>query len=173
MLSAKATDVSVNKATKKLFRIANSPERFIKLGETRLKQYIKSIGLFNSKASNIIKTCQILAAKYDSKLPDSRKSLQQLPGVGRKTANVILNTIFNQPVIAVDTHVYRVANRTGIAAAKSFVEVEKKLEKVVPKEYKNDAHHWLVLHGRYFCTARSPRCSSCLINDLCEQNLRN
>ena len=168
MLSAQATDVSVNKATKKLFPVANTPEAFLKLGEDGLKNYIKTIGLFNSKASNVIKTCQILLDQHQSSVPDDRASLEALPGVGRKTANVILNTAFGQPTIAVDTHIFRVSNRTGIAAGKDVNEVEKRLLRLVPEEFKLDAHHWLILHGRYTCIARKPRCSSCIIEDLCE-----
>ncbi len=168
MLSAQATDVSVNKATDKLYPVANTPESILKLGEEGLKQYIKTIGLFNSKAANVIKTCQILIDQHQSEVPRDRASLEALPGVGRKTANVILNTAFGEPTIAVDTHIFRVSNRTGIAPGKDVNEVEKRLLRLVPEEYKLDAHHWLILHGRYTCIARKPRCSSCIIEDLCE-----
>jgi endonuclease-3 len=168
ILSAQATDISVNKATGPLFRVANTPEAIYKLGEKKLKKYIQSIGLFNTKARNILKTCEILIEQYDSKVPDDRKALEALPGVGRKTANVILNTAFGHPTIAVDTHVFRVSNRTGIAPGKTVLEVEKRLLRLVPDVFKRDAHHWLILHGRYTCTARSPRCPACIINDLCE-----
>lgn len=168
ILSAQATDISVNKATGPLFRVANTPEAIYKLGEKKLKKYIQSIGLFNTKARNILKTCKILIEQYDSKVPDDRKALEALPGVGRKTANVILNTAFGHPTIAVDTHIFRVSNRTGIAPGKTVLEVEKRLLRLVPDVFKRDAHHWLILHGRYTCTARSPRCPACIINDLCE-----
>lgn len=168
MLSAQATDVSVNKATAKLFPIANTPQTLIDLGEERLKTYIKTIGLFNSKAKNIIKTCQMLIARHGGKVPDNREALEALAGVGRKTANVVLNTAFGQPTMAVDTHIFRVANRTGIAKGKTPLAVELALLKQVDKEFLHDAHHWLILHGRYVCTARKPRCPSCLIRDLCE-----
>lgn len=168
MLSAQATDVSVNKATAKLYTLANTPQKILKLGEARLKSYIKTIGLFNSKAANIIKTCQILIEQHNAQVPDDRASLEALPGVGRKTANVVLNTAFGQPTIAVDTHIFRVSNRTGIAPGKNVDEVEKRLLRLVPEEYKLDAHHWLILHGRYTCIARKPRCASCIIEDLCE-----
>jgi endonuclease III len=168
ILSAQATDVSVNKVTRELFKIANTPEKILKLGETGLKQYIKSIGLYNSKAKNILKTCEILVTQYHSQVPNRREQLQALPGVGRKTANVILNTVFGQPTIAVDTHIFRVANRTGLARGKTPHAVELKLLKVIPKEFLQNAHHWLVLHGRYICTARKPKCPICPIRDLCE-----
>lgn len=168
ILSAQATDISVNKATGPLFRVANTPEAIHKLGEKKLKKYIQSIGLFNTKARNILKTCKILIEQYDSKVPDDRKALEALPGVGRKTANVILNTAFGHPTIAVDTHIFRVSNRTGIAPGKTVLEVEKRLLRLVPDVFKRDAHHWLILHGRYTCTARSPRCPACIINELCE-----
>ena len=168
MLSAQATDISVNKATDKLYPIANTPETILKLGEEGLKKYIKTIGLFNSKAANVIKTCQILIDQHHSQVPRDRASLQALPGVGRKTANVILNTAYGEPTIAVDTHIFRVANRTAIAPGKDVNEVEKRLLRLVPEAYKLDAHHWLILHGRYTCIARKPRCSSCIIEDLCE-----
>lgn len=167
-LSAQATDISVNKATKNLYAVANTPEKIFALGEEGLKHYIKSIGLFNTKAKNIIKACKMLIDEHDSKVPDTREALQKLPGVGRKTANVILNTAFGQPTMAVDTHIFRVSNRINLAPGKNELEVEKKLLKVVPKEYLYDAHHWLILHGRYICTARKPKCSSCPIFDLCE-----
>lgn len=168
LLSAQATDVSVNKATIKLYAVANTPEKILALGEDGLKQYIRTIGLFNSKAKNTIATCRILIDKHNSVVPEDRAALEALPGVGRKTANVILNTAFGHPTIAVDTHIFRVSNRTGIAPGKDVVEVEKKLLKFVPDEYKIDAHHWLILHGRYTCIARKPRCGSCVIEDLCE-----
>lgn len=168
LLSAQATDVSVNKATAKLYPIANTPEKILALGEEGLKQYLKTIGLFNSKAKNTIKTCRILIEKHDSQVPEDRAALEALPGVGRKTANVILNTAFGHPTIAVDTHIFRVSNRTGIAPGKDVLAVEQKLLKFVEDEFKIDAHHWLILHGRYTCIARNPRCSSCIIEDLCE-----
>jgi endonuclease-3 len=168
ILSAQATDKGVNKATAKLFPVANTPASIHALGEEGLKKYIKTIGLFNSKAANIIKTCKILADRYDGEIPDTRQELEALPGVGRKTANVILNTAFRQPTMAVDTHIFRVANRTGIAPGKTVLEVEKRLLRLVPKEFLLDAHHWLILHGRYTCVARKPRCGSCIIEDLCE-----
>ncbi len=168
ILSAQATDVSVNKVTRKLFPAANTPEAIHALGEKKLKGYIRSIGLFNNKAANIIKTCRILIDQYHSEVPDSRAELEALPGVGRKTANVVLNTAYRQIAMAVDTHIYRVSNRTGIAPGKTVLEVEKQLMHLVPKEFLLDAHHWLILHGRYTCIARKPRCGSCLIEDLCE-----
>lgn len=168
ILSAQATDVSVNKATAKLYPVANTPEQIYALGEEGLKQYIKTIGLFNSKAKNVIATCKILIDEYDSRVPRERKQLEALPGVGRKTANVILNTAFGEPTIAVDTHIFRVSNRTGIAPGKNVNEVEKRLLRLVPEEFKVDAHHWLILLGRYTCIARKPRCGSCIIEDLCE-----
>jgi endonuclease-3 len=168
ILSAQATDVGVNKATKKLYPVANTPEAILKLGEAGLKRHIKTIGLYNTKAKNILKTCRILVEQHDSKVPDNRKDLEALPGVGRKTANVILNTAFGQPTIAVDTHIFRVGNRTRIAPGKTPLEVEKKLLKFTPEEYKQGAHHWLILHGRYVCKARKPLCHECTINDLCE-----
>jgi len=168
ILSAQATDVGVNKATKKLYAVANTPEAISSLGLKKLKSYIKTIGLYNNKAKNIIETCRILSEKYDSKVPQDRKALESLPGVGRKTANVILNTAFGEPTIAVDTHIFRVSNRTGIAPGKNVVEVEKKLLKFVAEEFKKDAHHWLILHGRYTCIARNPKCDTCIIFDLCE-----
>ncbi|WP_439258363.1 endonuclease III [Lonepinella sp. BR2271] len=168
ILSAQATDKGVNKATDKLFPVANTPEKIYALGVDGLKEYIKTIGLFNSKAENIIKTCKDLIDKHDSQVPENRESLEALAGVGRKTANVVLNTAFGHPSIAVDTHIFRVANRTGFAPGKDVVKVEEKLLKVVPAEFKVDVHHWLILHGRYTCIARKPRCGSCLIEDLCE-----
>lgn len=168
ILSAQATDVSVNKATKGLFKVANTPQKLLKLGEKGLKPYIKSIGLFNTKGANLIKTARKLIEAFDGEVPQNRKDLESLPGVGRKTANVILNTAFGEPTIAVDTHIFRVSNRTAIAPGKDVLEVEKKLIKFVPDEFKQDAHHWLILHGRYTCIARNPKCSSCIINDLCE-----
>lgn len=172
MLSAQATDISVNKATDSLFKIANTPEQILALGEEGLKSYIKRIGLFNTKASNIIKTCQILISEHNSQVPNDRKSLERLPGVGRKTANVILNTAFGQPTIAVDTHIFRVSNRTKLATGKTPLEVELKLHKVTPPEFRQDAHHWLILHGRYICIARKPKCQTCYINDLCEYEFK-
>jgi len=168
VLSAQATDVSVNKATALLYPVANTPKEILALGETGLKKYIKTIGLYNTKAKNIIKLCVILLEKHQGKVPEKREALEALPGVGRKTANVILNTAFKQPTIAVDTHIFRVSNRTNIAPGKTVLEVEKKLLKVVPEEFKLNAHHWLILHGRYTCTARKPHCSTCIINELCE-----
>lgn len=168
ILSAQATDKSVNKATEKLFAIANTPEKILALGEEKLKNYIKTIGLFNSKAKNIIKTCQLLIEKHHSQIPAERKALEALPGVGRKTANVILNTAFGEDTIAVDTHIFRVANRTKLAPGKTEREVEDKLVKYTPREFRKDAHHWLVLHGRYICIARKPKCPECIICDLCE-----
>ncbi len=173
ILSAQATDKGVNKATDQLYKVANTPEDILALKEGGLKQYIKTIGLFNTKARNIIKTCKILSEKYDSQVPEDRQALENLPGVGRKTANVILNTAFGHPTIAVDTHIFRVSNRTGIAPGKTVMEVEKKLLKAVPARYKQDAHHWLILQGRYTCIARKPRCGSCLIEDLCEFKDKN
>jgi endonuclease-3 len=168
ILSAQATDIGVNKATDKLYPVANTPEAIFGLGEAGLKSYIKTIGLFNTKARNVLKTCKILIEKHDSQVPDNRQDLEALPGVGRKTANVILNTAFGQPTIAVDTHLFRVGNRTGIARGKTPLEVEKKLIKFTPAEYKQGAHHWLLLHGRYVCKARKPECPECAISDLCE-----
>ncbi|HEC20582.1 MAG TPA: endonuclease III [Gammaproteobacteria bacterium] len=168
LLSAQATDKGVNKATAKLFPVANTPEAILALGETGLKEYIKTIGLYNSKAKHLIQTCRILVEQHNGEVPEDRAALEALPGVGRKTANVILNTAFGQPTIAVDTHIFRVANRTGLAPGKTVLEVEKKLLKFVPDEFKHDAHHWLILHGRYTCIARKPRCGSCVIEDLCE-----
>ena len=160
--------MGVNKATAKLYKVANTPEQIYALGEKKLKNYINTIGLYNAKAANIIKTCKILIDQHSSQVPRDRASLEALPGVGRKTANVVLNTAFGEPTIAVDTHIFRVANRTGIAPGKTVNEVEQKLLKFVPEEFKRDAHHWLILHGRYTCIARKPRCGSCIIEDLCE-----
>jgi len=168
ILSAQATDVGVNKATNKLFPVANTPASILALGVDGLKEYIKTIGLFNAKAENVIKTCQQLIEQHDGEVPDNREDLEALPGVGRKTANVVLNTAFRQPAMAVDTHIFRVSNRTGIAPGKNVVEVEKRLMRLVPKEFLMDAHHWLILHGRYTCTARKPKCGACIIEDLCE-----
>ncbi|MEZ2861494.1 endonuclease III [Proteus terrae] len=168
LLSAQATDVSVNKATAKLYPVANTPQAVLTLGVDGLKKYIKTIGLYNTKAENVIKTCQILVDKHNSEVPENREALEALPGVGRKTANVVLNTAFGWPTIAVDTHIFRVSNRTGFAPGKNVNEVEQKLLKVVPAEFKVDCHHWLILHGRYTCIARKPRCGSCIIEDLCE-----
>ena len=167
-LSAQATDVSVNKATAKLFPVANTPEAIYALGVEGLSEYIKTIGLYNSKAKIVIEACRLLIEKHGSVVPDNREDLEALPGVGRKTANVVLNTAFRQPAMAVDTHIFRVSNRTGIAPGKNVLEVEKKLLKFVPKEFLLDAHHWLILHGRYVCQARKPRCGACRIEDLCE-----
>ncbi len=168
ILSAQSTDKGVNKATDKLYPVANTPEAIFALGEEGLKEYIKTIGLYNTKGKNIIKTCQILIEQHNSEVPDNRKALEALPGVGRKTANVVLNTAFGHPVMAVDTHIFRVSNRTGIAKGKNVVEVEKKLLRHIPKEFMIDAHHWLILHGRYICVARKPKCGACLISDLCD-----
>jgi endonuclease-3 len=167
VLSAQATDVGVNKATKKLYPIANTPQAILKLGEEKLKKYISTIGLFNGKAKNVIALSRILVEQYDGEVPDTREALEALPGVGRKTANVVLNTAFGHPTIAVDTHIFRVSNRTGLAPGKDVRAVEDKLEKNVPAEFKQDAHHWLILHGRYVCKARKPECPRCVIRDLC------
>ncbi len=168
ILSAQATDKGVNLATTKLYPVANTPEAIYKLGETGLKKYVKTIGLYNTKAKNIIKTCKILIDEHNSIVPDDQKKLEALPGVGRKTANVVRNTAFGHPTMAVDTHIFRVSNRTKIAPGKNVLEVEKKLVKFIPDEFMVDAHHWLILLGRYTCVARKPRCGSCLIEDLCE-----
>jgi endonuclease-3 len=168
ILSAQATDISVNKATKELFPKANTPQAIYELGEAALKPYIKSIGLFNSKAENIIKTCRLILDEFGGEVPRTRDELETLAGVGRKTANVILNTAFGEPTIAVDTHIFRVANRTGLAKGKTPLEVEKRLTKLTPEEYRQNAHHWLILHGRYVCKARKPACGECSIVDLCE-----
>ena len=168
ILSAQATDVGVNKAIGPLFAAANTPAAIHALGLRKLKRYIKTIGLYNTKAANILKTCKMLLAEHDGEVPEDRESLEKLPGVGRKTANVVLNTAFGHPTIAVDTHIFRVSNRTRIAPGKNVLQVEQKLLKFVPDEYKKDAHHWLILHGRYVCVARKPRCGACAIEDLCE-----
>ena len=168
ILSAQATDVSVNKATTKLYKVANTPKTILALGETGLKQYIQSIGLFNSKAKNIIKTCQALLEKHNGQVPRTRAELEALPGVGRKTANVVLNTAFGEPTMAVDTHIFRVANRLQIGTGNTPLAVEKALLKNIPVEFLQDAHHWLILHGRYTCTARAPQCHNCTIVDLCQ-----
>ncbi|MDR6982512.1 endonuclease-3 [Rheinheimera pacifica] len=168
LLSAQATDVGVNKATKHLFPVARTPQAMLDLGVDGVKHYIKTIGLFNTKAENVIKTCRILVEQHGGEVPESREALEALPGVGRKTANVVLNTAFRWPTIAVDTHIFRVSNRTKLAPGKNVDEVEHKLLKVVPDEFKLDVHHWLILHGRYTCVARKPRCGSCIIEDLCE-----
>ncbi|MCU7938439.1 MAG: endonuclease III [gamma proteobacterium symbiont of Bathyaustriella thionipta] len=170
ILSAQATDKGVNKATAKLYPVANTPEAFYALGEEGLKEYIKTIGLYNSKGKNIIKTCRMLIELHHSEVPDNRQALEALPGVGRKTANVVLNTAFGHPTMAVDTHIFRVSNRTKIAHGKDVVEVEKRLVRLIPDEFMLDAHHWLILLGRYICTARKPKCGACLIEDLCEFN---
>ena len=168
ILSAQATDVSVNKATRPLFAVANTPAAMAQLGPVKLKRFIRSIGLFNTKAENIVKTCRILLEAHNGKVPEDREALEALPGVGRKTANVVLNTAFGHPTIAVDTHIFRVSNRTRIAAGKTVRQVEDRLVKWIPDEYKKGAHHWLILHGRYICIARKPRCGACVIEDLCE-----
>lgn len=166
-LSAQSTDISVNKATDKLFSVANTPEAIYALGVEGLKEYIKTIGLYNSKAENVIKTCKILIEKHGSIVPDNRADLEALPGVGRKTANVVLNTAFGQPTMAVDTHIFRLGNRTGLAVGKNVLEVEQRLIKVIPKEFLIDSHHWLILHGRYCCIARKPKCGECVVSDVC------
>jgi endonuclease-3 len=158
----------VNKATAELYPVANTPQAFLELGESRLKEYIKTIGLFNSKAKNIIETCRRLIELHDGQVPTTREELQALPGVGRKTASVVLNTAFGEPTIAVDTHIFRVSNRTGLAKGKTPLEVEMRLTKLTPEEFRKNAHHWLILHGRYTCKARKPECPTCVINDLCE-----
>ena len=168
MLSAQATDISVNAATRHLFPVANTPEKILALGEEKLSVYIQRIGLFKTKARHVMQTCRLLMDKHGGAVPQTREELEALPGVGRKTANVILNTAFGQPTIAVDTHIFRLANRIGLAPGKDVLEVEKKLLKVVPDEFKHDAHHWLILHGRYVCQARKPKCGACIIRDLCE-----
>ncbi len=168
ILSAQATDAGVNRATARLWPVANTPEAIYALGIEGLTGYIKSIGLYRNKAKNIIETCRLLIEKHHSRVPDTREALEALPGVGRKTANVVLNTAFNQPVMAVDTHIFRVSNRTGLAPGKTVLEVEKKLMKAIPAEFMLDAHHWLILHGRYVCKARKPQCGRCRIEDLCE-----
>lgn len=168
MLSAQATDKSVNKATALLFPVANTAQAILDLGEEGLKQYIKTIGLYNSKARNVIKTCEKLLTEHDGQVPNERKALEALPGVGRKTANVILNTAFGQPTMAVDTHIFRLSNRTGLATGKTVRQVEDKLMKNIPQAFLQHAHHWLILHGRYVCVARKPKCASCVVADLCE-----
>jgi endonuclease-3 len=168
ILSAQATDISVNKATNKLYPIANTPQAILDLGVKKLKTFIKTIGLYNGKAENIIKTCRILLEQFDGEVPRTREELESLPGVGRKTANVVLNTAFGEPTIAVDTHIFRVANRTGLGKGKTPLEVEKRLTRLTPEEFRQDAHHWLILHGRYTCKARKPDCPHCVIHDLCE-----
>ena len=168
ILSAQATDVSVNKATEKLYAVANTPETIAALGLRQLKNYVKTIGLYNAKAENIIKTCRLLITEHGSEVPITREALEALPGVGRKTANVVLNTAFGEPTMAVDTHIFRISNRTRFAPGKNVLQVEKKLLKVIPDEFIRDSHHWLILHGRYICTARKPRCGACVISDLCE-----
>lgn len=173
MLSAQATDKSVNKATPALFAAADSPEKMLALGEAKLKDYIKTIGLYNTKALNILRTCQILIEKYHSSIPTTRQELETLPGVGRKTANVILNVAFGQPTVAVDTHIFRLSNRTGLAPGKNVREVEEKLLEVVPESYRLHAHHWLILHGRYVCVARKPLCSNCVIHGICRYPDKN
>ena len=167
ILSAQSTDRGVNKATEKLYQVANTPQQILDLGLRGLKRYVKTIGLYNTKASNILKTCKLLVERHGSQVPATRAELEALPGVGRKTANVVLNTAFGQPTIAVDTHIFRVANRTGLAPGKTVRAVEDKLNQAVPDEFRQDAHHWLILHGRYTCVARKPRCGSCVIFDLC------
>ncbi|MBN6539681.1 endonuclease III [Acinetobacter pittii] len=167
MLSAQATDVSVNKATDKLYPVANTAEKIYNLGVDGLKEYIKTIGLYNAKAENVIKTCKILMEQFNGEVPSNRKDLEALPGVGRKTANVVLNTAFGQPTMAVDTHIFRVGNRTGLAVGKNVLEVEHRLIKVIPKEFILDSHHWLILHGRYCCIARKPKCAECVVADVC------
>ena len=167
MLSAQATDVSVNKATDKIYPVANTAQAILDLGVEGLKAYIKTIGLYNAKAENVIKTCQILVDQYQGQVPETRQQLEALPGVGRKTANVVLNTAFGQPTMAVDTHIFRVGNRTGLAVGKNVLEVEHRLVKVIPKEFILDAHHWLILHGRYCCIARKPKCFECVVADVC------
>ena len=168
ILSAQSTDVGVNKATSRLYKVANTPEKIYALGLETLKDYIKTIGLFNSKAKNVIKTCQMLIEEHNSQVPDDRKSLEALPGVGRKTANVVLNTAFGHPTMAVDTHIFRVSRRTKIAHGTDVLQIEKSLLRLIPQEYLMDAHHWLILHGRYICKARKPNCKECIIADLCE-----
>jgi endonuclease-3 len=172
ILSAQATDVSVNQATRKLYPVANSPQAILGLGVEGLKPFIRTIGLFNTKAENIIKTCRMLIDDHGGVVPSDRNSLEQLPGVGRKTANVVLNTAFGEPTIAVDTHIFRVSNRTGLALGKTPLEVERKLLKAVPGEYLQDAHHWLILHGRYTCKARKPNCPECIVRDLCSFKIK-
>ena len=173
LLSAQATDVGVNKATDKLFPVANTPETILALGQEGLESYIATIGLYRSKAKHLLQTCRILIERHGSQVPQNREALEALPGVGRKTANVLLNTLFGHPTIAVDTHIFRIANRIGLAPGKTVDEVEQKLLKVVPREYMLDAHHWLILHGRYVCRARKPECAQCIIADLCEYKAKS
>ena len=173
MLSAQATDVSVNAATRHLFPVANTPQAILALGEEKLREYIQRIGLYKTKAKHVMQTCRLLVERHGGSVPATHEALEALPGVGRKTANVILNTAFGQPTIAVDTHIFRVANRIGLAPGKTVLEVENKLLKVVPDEFKHDAHHWLILHGRYVCQARKPKCGACIIRDLCEYKDKN
>lgn len=172
ILSAQATDVGVNKATRRLYPLANTPQAMLDLGEEELKRHISTIGLFNAKAKNVIATCRILVDQHDGRVPRNREALEALPGVGRKTANVVLNTAFGEPTIAVDTHIFRVANRTGLAKGQDVRTVEDKLVRVTPAEFRQDAHHWLILHGRYVCKARKPECPACLIRDLCGYRLK-
>ena len=173
ILSAQATDTGVNKATRALFKKVKTPRAMLKLGEEGLREHIKTIGLYNTKARNILRSCAMLEEQHGGKVPEDRAALEALPGVGRKTANVVLNTAFGQPTIAVDTHIFRVSNRTGIAPGKNVVEVEQRLLRLVPDEFRQDAHHWLILHGRYTCVARKPRCQSCCLSDLCEYKDKN
>ena len=173
ILSAQATDKSVNLATRELFPVANTPQSIVELGEAGLREYVQRIGLYQTKSKHIIQMCRILLEQHDGQVPQTRDALEALPGVGRKTANVILNTAFGQPTIAVDTHIFRISNRIGLAPGKDVAEVEKKLLKVVPDEFKHDAHHWLILHGRYVCVARKPKCRECIIQDLCEYKTKN
>jgi len=173
MLSAQATDVSVNAATRHLYPVANTPETILALGEEKLREYIQRIGLYKTKAKHVMQTCRLLVERHGGQVPQTREALEALPGVGRKTANVILNTAFGQPTIAVDTHIFRLANRIGLAPGKDVLEVERKLLKFVPNEFLHDAHHWLILHGRYVCQARKPKCGACIIYDLCEYKGKN
>ena len=173
MLSAQATDISVNLATRQLFLVAHTPQALVDLGEEKLRAYIQRIGLYKTKAKHVIQTCALLLRDHDGHVPQTREALQALPGVGRKTANVILNTAFGQPTLAVDTHIFRLANRINLAPGKTVLEVENKLLKVIPDEFKHDAHHWLILHGRYICQARKPKCGMCIIRDLCEYKGKN
>ncbi len=168
MLSAQATDISVNNATRRLYPVANTPQAILDLGEEKLREHIQRIGLYKTKAKHVMQTCRILLEQHNGEVPQTREALEALPGVGRKTANVILNTAFGQPTIAVDTHIYRLSNRINLAPGKTVLDVEKKLLKVVPAEFMHDAHHWLILHGRYICQARKPKCGECIIYDLCE-----
>jgi len=168
VLSAQATDVSVNAATRQLYQVANTPQAILALGEEKLREYIQRIGLYKTKAKHVVQLCRILLEQHDGAVPQTREALEALPGVGRKTANVILNTAFGQPTIAVDTHIFRISNRIGLAPGKDVLEVEKKLLKFIPEEFKLDAHHWLILHGRYVCQARKPKCGECIIESLCE-----